>query len=551
MKNQFLSGNNDIQDNANFTKIKYVKLYYIRKGEHFGEIFMFLNKPSSFTLRVKSPKAELLMLKKIDAIEISSNYPNIWKRVNKKSFKNLVHLKDLISREMIKFCGKNGIKYNRSYKLEEVKRFNSLPNNKKMESKDKNNKRKDLRKRFKSFQINHQKLIQENLKKKQLTDINNNLIGRLKTKLLTKKNESNNSIIKISSNKNIENKNNNNKKNKNNNINNQINKSNNNDSKNSTPYNECEVNDEIYEGEKFLEDINKISDNANEINNEINYKNESQSLNLFKYEENNIYENNKNNKNNNILKLIGSSRGKRNTKLHYHKHNQNQLNNNYNVHYNINNSFNINQIHKNTMFDKNQLSITNSISFKINKSYDNLNNISTGKFIKDFAFQKKIKLIILKQYDSHYNTKIVAKQPKNSVINTKHTFFQRNSKAVSLIKEIEGKNERSKLIRRRSVEYKKPNPKELNEEEKNKKIEKAESNKMLDRITQNIIDGDKNLNNPEIFYNELFTNIIQNKNTFNIMKKKTIKNKSIDNKKVINKKKSVFLSNINNISLIK
>ena len=74
---------------------------------------------------------------------------------------------------------------------------------------------------------------------------------------------------------------------------------------------------------------------------------------------------------------------------------------------------------------------------------------------------------------------------------------------------------------------------------------------MLNKITQNIIDGDKNLNNPEIFYNELFTNIIQNKNAFNIMKKKTIKNKSIDNKKVINKKKSVFLSNINNISLIK
>ena len=566
MKNQFLSGNNDIQDNANFTKIKYVKLYYIRKGEHFGEIFMFLNKPSSFTLRVKSPKAELLMLKKIDAIEISSNYPNIWKRVNKKSFKNLVHLKELISREIIKFCGKNGIKYNRSYKLEEVKRFNSLPNNKKMESKDKNNQKKDLRKRFKSFQINHQKLIQENLNKKRLTDINNNLIGRLKTKLLTKRNKSNTSINKMSSNKSSENNNNNiqniNKKDINNN-NSQINESNNNiinnnennndnnnedNSKNSTPYKECEVNDEIYEGEKFLEDINKISENANEINNEINYKNESTSFNLFKYEENSIYENKKNK---NILKLIESSRGKRKTKLHYHKNKNNQLNNNYNVHYNINNSFNINQIHKNIIFDKNQLSITNSISFKINKSYDNLNNISTGKFIKDFAFQKKIKLIILKQYDSHYNTKIVAKQHKNSDIKIKHTFFKRNTKAFSLIKEIEGKNERTKIIRRKSVEYRKPNPKELNEEEKNKKIGKEQSNTMLNQITQNIIDGDKNLNNPEIFYNELFTNIIQNKNAFNIMKKKTMKNKSLDTKKAINKKKSILLTNKNNSSLIK
>jgi hypothetical protein len=205
------------------------------------------------------------MLKKIDAIEISSNYPNIWKRVNKKSFKNLVHLKELISREIIKFCGKNGIKYNRSYKLEEVKRFNSLPNNKKMESKDKNNQKKDLRKRFKSFQINHQKLIQENLNKKRLTDINNNLIGRLKTKLLTKRNKSNTSINNMSSNKSSENNNNNirniNKKDINNN-NSQINESNNNiinnnennndnnnedNIKNSTPYKESEVNDEIYE----------------------------------------------------------------------------------------------------------------------------------------------------------------------------------------------------------------------------------------------------------------------------------------------------------------
>ena len=566
MKNQFLSGNNDIQDNANFTKIKYVKLYYIRKGEHFGEIFMFLNKPSSFTLRVKSPKAELLMLKKIDAIEISSNYPNIWKRVNKKSFKNLVHLKELISREIIKFCGKNGIKYNRSYKLEEVKRFNSLPNNKKMESKDKNNQKKDLRKRFKSFQINHQKLIQENLNKKRLTDINNNLIGRLKTKLLTKRNKSNTSINKMSSNKSSENNNNNiqniNKKDINNN-NSQINESNNNiinnnennndnnnedNSKNSTPYKECEVNDEIYEGEKFLEDINKISENANEINNEINYKNESTSFNLFKYEENSIYENKKNK---NILKLIESSRGKRKTKLHYHKNKNNQLNNNYNVHYNINNSFNINQIHKNIIFDKNQLSITSSISFKINKSYDNLNIISNGKFLKDFELQKKIKLIILKKYNNHYNTKIIVRQPKNSIIKTKQTFFLKKSKGLSLIKETEGKNERPKLSRRKSVELIKPNPKDLDEGEKSKKNEKLESNKMLNRITQNIIDGDKNLNNPEIFYNELFTNIIQNKNAFNIMKKKTMKNKSLDTKKAINKKKSILLTNKNNSSLIK
>ena len=32
---------------------------------------------------------------------------------------------------------------------------------------------------------------------------------------------------------------------------------------------------------------------------------------------------------------------------------------------------------------------------------------------------------------------------------------------------------------------------------------------MLNQITQNIIDGDKNLNNPEIYFNEMFKNFVQ------------------------------------------
>ena len=186
VKNKF-SKNKDTQNAKNKERIKYIRIYYIRKGEHFGEIFMFLNKPSCFTLRVKSPKAEILILKKIDAIEISSNYPNIWKRVNKQSFKNLAHLKDLISSEMIKFCNKNGIKYNRDKKIGEKKKLFSIPKNKEMKLKDNNNTKKDLRQRFKSFQINHQSLIQNNLSKKRLTEVNNNLLGRLKTKLFKKK----------------------------------------------------------------------------------------------------------------------------------------------------------------------------------------------------------------------------------------------------------------------------------------------------------------------------------------------------------------------------
>ena len=53
---------------------------------------------------------------------------------------------------------------------------------------------------------------------------------------------------------------------------------------------------------------------------------------------------------------------------------------------------------------------------------------------------------------------------------------------------------------------------------------------MLNQITQNIIDGDKNLNNPEIFYNELFKNIVVNSGSgspkFKNNKSKSIKKHS-------------------------
>ena len=49
---------------------------------------MFLNKKSPFYIRVKSRIADLLFLKKLDAINISDRYPDIWKNVIKKPLEN-------------------------------------------------------------------------------------------------------------------------------------------------------------------------------------------------------------------------------------------------------------------------------------------------------------------------------------------------------------------------------------------------------------------------------------------------------------------------------
>ena len=66
---------------------------------------------------------------------------------------------------------------------------------------------------------------------------------------------------------------------------------------------------------------------------------------------------------------------------------------------------------------------------------------------------------------------------------------------------------------------------------------------MLEQITQNIIDGDKNLNNPEIFYNEMFKNImVTSRSGLSKSKSKsksTIKHTKI-NKKASNTPKSLI-----------
>ena len=93
--------------------INYINLRIldIRKNEHFGALLMFLNKRSPLTLRVKTKKAELFFLKKIDAIEISTSYPNIWKRVNKKSFYNLKQIKKIMKKIIKHFCETYGIDF--------------------------------------------------------------------------------------------------------------------------------------------------------------------------------------------------------------------------------------------------------------------------------------------------------------------------------------------------------------------------------------------------------------------------------------------------------
>ena len=91
-------------------KIQNLKIISIRENEHFGDVLMFLNEPSPLNVRVSSKNAEVLLLSKTDVVKISSNFPNIWKRMNEKSIFNLEQIKNIITHKLSIFCYSNGIK---------------------------------------------------------------------------------------------------------------------------------------------------------------------------------------------------------------------------------------------------------------------------------------------------------------------------------------------------------------------------------------------------------------------------------------------------------
>jgi len=90
-------------------KIEYIHILDLLKNEFFGAILMFLNIPNPLSLKVKSKRAELYVLRKKDACNIRKDYQNIWQRINKKSIHNLKSLKSLTLGKINRYCEINGI----------------------------------------------------------------------------------------------------------------------------------------------------------------------------------------------------------------------------------------------------------------------------------------------------------------------------------------------------------------------------------------------------------------------------------------------------------
>ena len=97
---------NQIGDD-NKDNFQIIKILDIRKNEYFGDIHLLTEKPSPFTIRTKSRIAELFLLRKRDAISLSKNFSNICKRIQSKSFHNLVSIKKLAFKTLKKYYNIN------------------------------------------------------------------------------------------------------------------------------------------------------------------------------------------------------------------------------------------------------------------------------------------------------------------------------------------------------------------------------------------------------------------------------------------------------------
>ena len=80
-----------IKEGVNY---QHLKILDVRKNEHFGDSLLFLEKNAPLTLKVKSKKAVIFILKKKDALNINNIHHNIMNRIREKSLKNLIAIKN-------------------------------------------------------------------------------------------------------------------------------------------------------------------------------------------------------------------------------------------------------------------------------------------------------------------------------------------------------------------------------------------------------------------------------------------------------------------------
>ncbi len=79
-------------------KYQNLKIIEIRRYEHFGDVLIFLNERSPLTVRTKSKYSELFLMKKMDLIQLTMDFPDIFEQIYIKSSFNMDQIKKSINK---------------------------------------------------------------------------------------------------------------------------------------------------------------------------------------------------------------------------------------------------------------------------------------------------------------------------------------------------------------------------------------------------------------------------------------------------------------------
>ena len=102
---KYVLQDDDIED-GNYCFINILNLY---KNEDYGIYSMLINKPNPLSLKVKSKKVDIFLLRKKDALKIFKAYPELYETASQIAFNNMIGVKNKTIKEVRKYCNLHGI----------------------------------------------------------------------------------------------------------------------------------------------------------------------------------------------------------------------------------------------------------------------------------------------------------------------------------------------------------------------------------------------------------------------------------------------------------
>ena len=126
-------GDKDFNLNKKDPTIIYLKISDVYKNETYGELYMYHGKRSPFSVKVKTKRVKLFIIKKDDYSNLCDSYKNVIQRIQKKEKKNIKKIKNILINTIDRFCHSNGIRIKDEYipSIEKAKKElnkNMLPN---------------------------------------------------------------------------------------------------------------------------------------------------------------------------------------------------------------------------------------------------------------------------------------------------------------------------------------------------------------------------------------------------------------------------------------